>query len=230
MPELPPPPSLSPSWRAPLEAALGRVAWARGPAGALAVLATAIVLGLVSWNAFRPMPPAPELTLPRASPTGSAGAPTEVGEDTLVVHAAGAVARPGVYEVRLPGRVLDVLTAAGGALPEADLDQLNLAARVSDGDRVYLPRVGESMPPPSGVGSASVGSSGGAGGAAAGPVNLNSATPAELDALPGVGPATAKAIVDHRTQKGRFASVDDLLSVRGIGEAKMADLRDKVRV
>jgi len=191
---------------------------------------TATVLGMVAWNSFRPVAPPPELTMPRASPDGPPGAARELGEDKLVVHAAGAVVRPGVYHVRLPGRVLDVLDAAGGPLPGADLDQLNLAARVSDGDRVYLPRVGESLPAPSGVGSAGTAGAGSAGGAAAGPVNLNSATPDQLDALPGVGPATAKAIVDHRTEKGRFVSVDDLLSVRGIGEAKLADLRDKVRV
>ena len=133
------------------------------------------------------------------------------------------MARPGVYRVRPGGRVVDVVDAAGGPGPDADLDQVNLAARVADGDRVYVPRRGEA--PPAGAGA------GGPGGSpAAGPVDLNTATLEQLDALPGVGPATAQAILDHRAEHGRFAAVDELLEVRGIGDAKLAALRSKVKV
>ena len=240
------------SWRERLTAALpgpaaslvtghGRAAVAALGAGGLAV---ALVVAVV---ALRGAPPAPELTLPRAGAPGSPGsaapgesehagaaatAPAEGGEvgdtaDAAYVHAAGAVSRPGVYRVRPGGRVADLLDAAGGPAPDADLDQVNLAARVTDGERVYVPRRGEAAPPVVSGG----GSGGGAGTAAAGePVDLNAATLEQLDALPGVGPATAQAILDYRREHGRFTQVQELLEVRGIGEAKLAALRSRVRV
>ena len=129
----------------------------------------------------------------------------------------------------------DALTAAGGPLPDADLDRVNLAAPVADGSRLYVPRVGEDAVP--GV----VGGEGGAGGsggavpnAGAGDpgalIDINTATAAELESLPGIGPATASAIVEHRERHGPFAHVDDLVNVRGIGDAKLAGLRDRVHV
>src|SRR5205814_4602523 len=135
---------------------------------------------------------------------------------------AGAVLRPGVVRLGGPGRVIDAVAAAGGAAPDADLNMVNLAAKVADGDRIYVPKRGESPPPfPSGGASATQTSSGA--------VVLNSASPEQLDALPGVGPATAKAIVEYRTRHGRFRTVDDLLSVPGIGPAKLATLKPLVR-
>jgi competence protein ComEA len=116
------------------------------------------------------------------------------------------------------------IAAAGGALPEATPGALNLAAPVRDGERVYVPVAGEAVPAPAAVTPAPVSSG------PAGPLDLNQATVAELDDLPGVGPATAQAIVDHRQQNGPFASVDDLESVRGIGPAKLQAIRDLVRV
>ena len=122
----------------------------------------------------------------------------------------------------------DVVEAAGGPSPDADLDQLNLAAKVGDGDRVYVPRRGEALPAQASTPGAGPVAAGGPAGA--GPVDLNTATAEQLEALPGVGPATAAAILDYRREHGRFRSVDELLDVRGIGEAKLAALRPKVRV
>jgi competence protein ComEA len=137
------------------------------------------------------------------------------------VHVAGAVVHPGVQ--RLPGdaRVGDAIVAAGGARPDADTDAINLAAKVSDGDRVYVPRRGEIVPPAA--------SGAGMSGPAA-VLDLNAATADQLDALPGIGPATAQAIVQYRTEHGRFRSVDGLLAVRGIGPSKLAAIRSRLRV
>jgi len=169
-------------------------------------------------------------------PTGGAGVAPGVdggtggeAEPVAYVHAAGAVARPGVYRVVAGGRVADVLDAAGGPAHDADLDQVNLAAKVTDGERVYVPHRGQAVPAVA-TGGAAAGASGAAGGAAAGPVDLNTATLEQLDALPGVGPATAQAILDYRAEHGRFAQVQELLEVRGIGEAKLAAIRARVRV
>jgi competence protein ComEA len=157
--------------------------------------------------------------------------PTEV-----VVHAAGAVTTPGLYRLPPDARVADVVAAAGGLAADADGDRLNLAAPLADGMRVYVPRVGEAVVPPVVAGEAPSQTTDGetegdptTGGPEA-LVDVNTATAAELDELPGVGPATAEAIIDHREEQGPFRSVDDLLDVRGIGDAKLADLRDRVRV
>jgi competence protein ComEA len=138
----------------------------------------------------------------------------------LVVDVAGAVVRPGLVRLQPGARVADLVAAAGGPAPDADLDQVNLAARPADGDRVYVPRRGETPPPVA---------SSGAPASRAGPVDLNSATVEQLDALPGVGPATAQAILEFRRRHGRFRSVQDLLQVSGIGPAKLATLRPLVR-
>jgi competence protein ComEA len=136
----------------------------------------------------------------------------------LYVDVVGAVRRPGLYRLRTGSRVADALGRAGGATRKADLDVVNLAALVADGEQVVVPRRG------------AAGSAAAAGppAAAAGPVHLNSATIEQLDALPGVGPVTAQKILDYRTQHGGFGSVDELDAVPGIGPARLADLRPLV--
>ncbi len=153
----------------------------------------------------------------------------------LIVNVVGAVRKPGIVRVAAGARVFDAITAAGGATAGADLTRLNLAAPVADGTRVAVPTVGQPAPgidpaAVTGGGGGGGGSSGSGGGGGAGPVNLNAATAAELDELPGVGPATAAAIVQDREQHGPFRSVGDLERVRGIGPAKLEQLRDLVTV
>ena len=118
-------------------------------------------------------------------------------------------------------RVADALRAAGGTLPGTDFSALNLARKLSDGEQIY---VGVPVPP------AAVAAPGGGAGAAPRKVDLNTATPDQLDELPGVGEVTAKRIVDWRTEHGSFSSVDQLREVDGIGAAKLARLRDQVVV
>ena len=194
---------------------------------AAAAAVVALVVAAVVFLGGRSSPP--PLVLPKAGPVGSAapapGTDTSATDATIAVHAAGAVVHPGLYVLPGGSRVADVVAAAGGPLPEADLDQVNLATKVADGDRVHVPRRGEV------VAARGPGPPGGASSTSKAPtVDLNSATAEQLEELPGIGPALAKTIVDHRTRHGRFRAVDDLLDVRGIGPAKLDGLRDLVRV
>jgi competence protein ComEA len=139
----------------------------------------------------------------------------------IIVDVAGAVRKPGVYEFEQGDRVIDAIQAAGGATPKASLDALNLAAPLTDGAQILVPR-----DVPVGAAGAGVSSSGGP----AQLVNVNTAGADELEALPGIGEVIAQRIVDYRTENGPFASVDDLEDVSGIGEAILGDIRDLVTV
>lgn len=219
--------------------------WAR-PVLALGGGAVALGVLLAVGLAFlRSSTPPPRLTLPRAQP-GSApveGGPSSgpgpvassvptVAPITVTVHVAGQVIGPGIYAVPAGARVADAIVAAAGMSAEADVEQLNLAARVSDGERVYVPKKGEAPPPVPAAGPApATGPAAGAKGTAPGPpLDLNAATATQLDALPGVGPATSTAILAYRTSHGRFRSVTELLDVPGIGPTKLEALRPLVRV
>ena len=157
-------------------------------------------------------------------PTTSTGPP-------VAVHVAGAVARPGLYHLPAGSRVADALGRAGGRLPGADVDRLNLAARLVDGQKVHVLRRGEAVPLQPAGGSSVPGASGdGVAPETPEPIDLNSADIAALDSLPGVGPATARAIIEERARRGGFRSTRDLLRVPGIGEGRFARLKDRVRV
>jgi competence protein ComEA len=160
-------------------------------------------------------------------------APADTGP--IVVSVSGKVARPGLLRLAPGSRVGDAVAAAGGAAPDADLTGLNLAARLSDGEQVVVGVPTPATPPaagaaPAGAAGAAGGASGGAGAPGGGRVDLNTATLEQLDQLPGVGPVTARHILDWRTQNGRFATVDQLQDVSGIGDARFATLRDLVTV
>ena len=138
--------------------------------------------------------------------------------ERVLVHVVGAVRRPGLYELPENSRVADAVKRAGGTTAKADVALVNLAAPVADGTQIVVPgrstaarAAAGAMPPP-----------------ATGPVNLNSATLEQLDALPGVGPVTAQKIIAYREQNGAFRSVDDLDAVPGIGPARLEELRTLV--
>ena len=141
----------------------------------------------------------------------------------LLVDVAGWVRHPGVYEFDEGARVIDAIDAAGGARPGAMLTSLNLAAPLTDGSQILVPKEGAQ-------GSAPVAGATGAGAAPGGLINVNTATATELEELPGVGEVIAQAIVDYRTENGPFTSVDALLDVSGIGDATLEDIRDLVTV
>ncbi|MFH1833631.1 MAG: ComEA family DNA-binding protein [bacterium] len=166
-----------------------------------------------------------------AGPGGEGGlgsSPSTTGTtqvQLIYVQVAGAVRRPGVYQVAPHARVFEVVLEAGGFTDDADQQGIALASRVTDGCRVYVPRVGESVPDMA----ASPGQpSGGDPGPVTGTVSLNSATLEQLDSLPGVGPATAREIIAYREAQGPFTSVDQLTDVPGIGPAKLEKLRPLV--
>ncbi|MDX6722412.1 MAG: competence protein ComEA [Solirubrobacteraceae bacterium] len=149
-----------------------------------------------------------------------------------LVHVAGAVRRPGVYRLAAGARVEDAVRRAGGARPGADVNAINLAAKVADGQQVVVPARAPTAPTAPGSGPSA--DAGAAAAAAAGPVtgapvSLNSATAEQLDTLTGVGPATASKIIEYRTKTGGFRSVDDLAQVPGIGPKRMESLRGQVQ-
>jgi competence protein ComEA len=178
---------------------------------------------------------APSTTLLDPTPSSAAkGASAKGTTATIAVHVAGAVTHPGVVELHAGARVIDAVEAVGGALADGDLDRLNLAAKVTDGERVFVAKVGQADPGAVGDGTGATGgddpSGGSAGGATGGKVNLNTATQAQLEALPGIGPTYAQAILAERQRRGGFTSVNDLRSVHGIGDKRFAELAPLVTV
>jgi competence protein ComEA len=151
---------------------------------------------------------------------------------SLVVHVAGAVRHPGVYRMRAGSRVDDAVTRAGGARRKADLSALNLAAELEDGRQVLVPlraAAGAASGAPIAPGTTAA-AAGGSAATPAVPLNLNTATLEQLDQLDGIGPATAQHILEYRQAHTGFGSVEELDQVPGIGETRLAALRDKVRV
>ena len=142
----------------------------------------------------------------------------------------GAVVTPGVYRLREGARVAQAIDAAGGLTPEADVAGLNRASKVTDGQKIHVPTVGEQQASiaEAGVDGGTSASSGVSG--ATGLVNINTASAAELQTLSGIGPSMAQSIIDERTKNGAFASVDDLMRVSGIGEKKLAKIKDCICV
>ncbi|WP_393058051.1 helix-hairpin-helix domain-containing protein [Streptomyces sp. LN549] len=157
------------------------------------------------------------------TPEPSPGTPPVTGPGgQVVVDVSGKVRRPGIHRLPAGARVADALRVAGGARPGVDLDSLNRARVLMDGEQIIVGA------PPGPAAAGGTGASAGPG-AAAGPVSLNTATVEQLDTLPGVGPVLAQHIVDHRTQHGGFRSVDELREVNGIGDRRFADLQPLVR-
>ena len=196
------------------------------------LIAMCACIPLVGFGAFfllrTPAPPV-EASLTYASTVVSSGpredsqVPTTVA--TVAIHVAGNVLKPGVYEMPADSRVVDAIRIAGGANAIADLNAINLANRLNDAQQVYVPAVGEKVPPSSsGLSAGGVGT-GSAPNSVEYPININSADVALLDELPGVGPSTAQAIVTYRDQNGPFASVSGLEDVPGIGPAKVAAIQ-----
>ena len=215
------------------------------------VLSVAFV-GVAGWWLVQVPPPPPEASLSFASTTVAANATIGVGASSInttpqiiTVHVAGAVKNPGVYRLKYGSRINDGLVAAGGATSAANLDVINLATVLNEGEQIYVPKRGEkphviTNRPQAGVSGGVGGVSGGGGGAAgvggaansatSQQININLASVVELEQLPGVGPATAKAIVAYREKFGAFLKVEDLLKVRGIGPAKLSEILPRARV
>lgn len=169
-------------------------------------VAIVILIAGAMWFGFGPDPQPPLAAAPAVE------APTAA---TVTVHVSGFVSHPGVVVVAATGRVADAISAAGGATGEADLSRLNLAATIQDGDHITVP--GREQP---GVSTTPVLEEQG--------ININTSHAAQLEGLPGVGPVLAQRIVAFRESNGTFDTVEDLLDVPGIGEAKLAGMRDDI--
>lgn len=177
----------------------------------------ALVLVIIVLISFVGARPAPSIAPPAVSGAPISASPAGVA---VFVHVAGAVRRPGLYELPEGARVADAIAAAGGATRRAEIDLLNLAQVLTDGLKVEVPRKGEAAAVSSGAGA--VQPSPGA------PISLNSADQATLETVPGIGPVRAGAIIAYREEHGGFSSVDELLDVSGIGPATLAAIRELV--
>lgn len=203
---------------------LGITPWAI-VVGVVAVVAA----GLGAWWAFSPPPPPPaEEVLPRIGSVAPSTPATTTQSATVLVHVDGAVIRPGVHEIESGGRVVDAVEAAGGLRADADRARLNLAAVLGDGQRVWVPIVGEAEPDVVGPDGGAPSPSGESGAPTV--VNLNTADATALETLPGIGPSIAAAIMRHRETEGAFARVEDLLEVAGIGPSRLAQIEPLVAV
>jgi competence protein ComEA len=203
----------------------------------LVTLAIAASVLLVWWLlSGRPHAAAPDEPLafaPTSSASGSPGAsPSASGAtakpaDELVIDVVGKVRKPGIVTVPKGSRVFEAIAAAGGLKGNVDASTVNMARVLTDGEQILIGTSPAAALGPSGAGA---GAAGAGAGAPPAKINLNTATAEQLDTLPGVGPVTAQAILSWRTENGRFTSVDDLLGVKGIGDATLADLRNLVVV
>jgi competence protein ComEA len=179
----------------------------------IGVVGVAVLAGLMLA-----MRPAPRVAPPMTAPSSPASTPTATG--ALLVHVAGAVRHPGLYQLPVAARVADAIEAAGGPLKRADLDAINLAEVLSDAMKIEVPLIGRT----------------GQQGSVAAPtpspimIDLNSADQATLESIPGVGPVTALSIITTRDEIGRFASIDQLLDVDGIGPATLEAIRPYVTI
>ena len=161
----------------------------------------------------------------------SEGSSSKASAETEVyVDVDGAVASPGVYRLKDGARVSQAIDAAGGLTAEADVTGLNRASKVTDGQKIYVPTVGEQQTALAAGGVEGGAAAASGAGVLSGLVNINTASAAELQTLSGIGPSMAQSIIDERTKNGAFASVDDLMRVSGIGEKKLAKIKDCICV
>jgi competence protein ComEA len=179
-----------------------------------------VVAGVAFWYVRSlPRPVSVELTgEQKSSGSGDVQASPSPSSAPIVVHVAGWVHRPGVYQFQQGDRVIDAVRRAGGTRRGADLKSLNLAALLVDAQQILVLRRGQSSTP---QGTQTAGET---------LVNVNTATIDQLESLPGIGPTLAQRIIDHREEHGPFRSVDELLDVSGIGDQTLAELRPKVTV
>lgn len=202
----------------------------RPRAAVTAALATAVVAMVVVYGPWEgrgeaaSLSPIPSTAQGQVTGTDEWGPAASAQGGSVVVDVAGAVARPGVVTLDAGSRVTDAIDQAGGALDDADLERLNLARVLVDGEQVLVPRVGESGAAAGGSGT------GGSAVAADGRINVNRADATALEALPGVGPVLAQRIVEFRDRNGPFASVDGLDAVKGVGPSVLEGLADAATV
>jgi len=196
--------------------------WLKQYRGALFFVLIALVLvGLVIFQVLRSEPRSDIQFLPLPSPSPLPEAtPTP---RPLRVYISGAVQHPDVYTLPLDSIVKDALLAAGGPADDADLDRINLAAPLTDGEHVYVPHLGEESLPVELPADSASSASGGA-------LNINTADVAAFETLPGIGPGIAQRICDYRQANGPFARIEDIMNVSGIGPSTFAKIQDLITI
>jgi competence protein ComEA len=192
----------------------------RGELAGLIVVVVATLVAAGLWYTRSLPRPVDIVAPPGGASPAVAASPVTSSPVAIIVDVAGWVHRPGVYEFAAGDRVIDAVNRAGGARKGADLTSLNLAAPLADGTQIVVPQPGANVP----------GGSGATGASSTALININTASETELETLPGVGPVTAAAIIEYRTQNGPFGAVDDLIDVSGIGPATLEDVRPFVTV
>jgi len=192
---------------------------------AAAAVILLLLLG-VAYSHFRSKPRVVRIIGRESTASSAVDSRVQAGRAQLSIHVAGAVNKPGLYEVGEGSRVADAVSRAGGPAPDALLDNLNLAARLKDGEKVMVPRGTQQAAGQQDVSAEAATGSGSSGSA----VNINIASVDELDRLPGVGPALSQRIVEYRQKNGAFSSVEELDNVEGIGPSKMESLKDLVTI
>ncbi|MGZ8565518.1 MAG: helix-hairpin-helix domain-containing protein [Actinomycetota bacterium] len=203
----------------------------RGELAGLVVVIVATLAGAGLWY-LRSLPKPIEVAMTQAPaapvsgsvPGAATGSVTPTSAATLIVDVTGWVREPGVYEFPAGARVIDAVERAGGPRTGADLTLLNLAARLTDGQQIMVPKEGQTLTVPA------PGSVGGTGGATGSIININTADATAFETLNGIGEVLAAAIVTYRDEHGPFASVDQLEEVPGIGPSTLEEIRDQVTV
>lgn len=198
----------------------------------LAVLV--IILVIISGTIYVRQEKATEISLGEAvelKETEAAPEPaqTEVIPEEISIYICGFVKNPGVIRVKEGARLDDAIKIAGGATAEADLNAVNLAYKLADEDMIYIPEKGEKLPE-TGNAMPGVNTTKSMTQNKTGKININTASESELDTLPGVGPSTAKAIIQHRKNNGPFLAIEDIKKVKGIGDAKFDSIREEITV
>jgi competence protein ComEA len=193
-------------------------------------LAAILIVGasFVYWHQVVPARQRVVIEPPPGTKLIDAGSGTMLSEETepepkeIIIHVAGAVVKSGVYHLPEGSRVIDAITAAGGAAAEADLDAINLAQPLIDGQKVWVPKAGDQL----------VGETNSASGAAGGngKVNINTGDLTQLQTLNGIGPSLAQRIIDYRTNNGPFRQIEDIKNVSGIGTKRFEQLKDYITV
>ncbi len=204
--------------------------WLRAHRGYIVALLGAVVL-LGAYRLVERWPrPEPVVVVP--PPTATVAPTATEPPSTILVHVVGAVERPGVYSLPQGSRLDDAVRAAGGLTADADAERVNLADFCRDAQQVYVPRLGATPPPePTAIGRAgSVDPGPALTGASGSGVNINTATQAELETLPGIGPAYAQRIIAWREAHGPFQRLEDIMEVSGIGPARYAQLEGLITI
>ena len=195
----------------------------------------AVVIGIVGFSLFNYANESNSMVLSNQGETEALDdSETEATGETISIHIDGAVVQPGVYDIKTKDgselRVRDAVDAARGLTEEANVSSINLAAKIEDGQKIHIPKVGEVAVDANSASARETSGASSGQDSKSGLVNINTATEKDLETLPGIGEATAKAIVEDRRENGSFKTIDDLMRVSGIGEKKFEKIKGKICV